>query len=76
MIKAINPFVQMKGRHRSFLEIHLAKTKKSSVAFGTAFPHLIQYSTGELALRIKTDRGQRVDRPDPDLTIFIGGHHL
>ena len=30
VIKAINPFVEMKGKHRSFLEIHLAKAQKTS----------------------------------------------
>ena len=29
MVKAVNPFVTLDGRHRSFLEIHLAKTRKT-----------------------------------------------
>ena len=29
VVKAVNPFVTLAGRHRSFLEIHLAKTRKS-----------------------------------------------
>ena len=28
VVKAVNPFVNLDGRHRSFLEIHLAKTRK------------------------------------------------
>ena len=28
VVKAVNPFVDLDGRHRSFLEIHLAKTRK------------------------------------------------
>ncbi len=29
VVKAVNPFVQIDGRHRSFLEIHFAKTRKT-----------------------------------------------
>ena len=29
VVKAVNPFVLMDGRHRGFLEIHFAKTRKT-----------------------------------------------
>ena len=29
VVKAVNPFVMLAGRHRSFLEIHLAKTRQT-----------------------------------------------
>ncbi len=44
VIKAINPFVEMAGRHRSFLEIHLAKTKKTAENFSTHVPHVVATS--------------------------------
>jgi hypothetical protein len=44
VIKAVNPFVIMDGRHRSFLEIHLAKTRRSSEAFGLRAPHVVSTS--------------------------------
>lgn len=44
VIKAINPFVQMNGRHRSFLEIHLAKNKKTSEMFAASIPFIIATS--------------------------------
>lgn len=44
VIKAINPFVQMEGKHRSFLEIHLAKSQKVGERYGAAPPHLISTS--------------------------------
>ena len=28
VVKAVNPFAQLAGSHRSFLEIHLAKTRR------------------------------------------------
>ena len=44
VIKAINPFIPMKGQHRSFLEIHLAKSKKTSTVFSTSVPCVIATS--------------------------------
>jgi hypothetical protein len=44
VVKAINPFVFLDGHHRSFLEIHLAKTRKSERAFGTKIPHVVTTS--------------------------------
>jgi galactokinase/mevalonate kinase-like predicted kinase len=44
VIKAINPFVEMGGTHRSFLELHLRKTKKIADAYGVNIPHIIATS--------------------------------
>lgn len=44
VIKAINPFVDMAGVHRSFLEIHLAKTRRLSETYGAPIPHLVATS--------------------------------
>ncbi len=44
VIKAINPFVEVEGVHRSFLEIHIAKTKRIAEQFGASIPHLIATS--------------------------------
>lgn len=44
VIKAVNPFVQMAGRHRSFLEIHVAKTRKTAEWCGTPPPHIVSTS--------------------------------
>jgi hypothetical protein len=44
VIKALNPFVQMGGLHRSFLEIHLAKTKRVSEEYGSSIPHIVATS--------------------------------
>ncbi|QMW03906.1 UTP--glucose-1-phosphate uridylyltransferase [Spirosoma foliorum] len=44
VIKAINPFVEIDGVHRSFLEIHLAKTRKVAERYGAAIPHLVATS--------------------------------
>lgn len=42
--KALHPFCRFAGRHRSFLEVHLAKTRRTSETFDAAIPHL--FTTG------------------------------
>jgi len=44
VIKAINPFVEMQGSHRSFLELHLAKTAKVAEKFKASIPHIVATS--------------------------------
>jgi len=44
VVKAINPFVPLLGRHRSFLEVHLAKTRASQQKFGAKIPHVVTTS--------------------------------
>lgn len=44
VIKAINPFVLLGGKHRSFLELHLKKTQRMAQQYGAALPHIISTS--------------------------------
>lgn len=44
VIKALNPFVEIEGVHRSFLEIHLAKTRKVATKYQTKIPHVVATS--------------------------------
>ena len=44
VVKALHPFCKFAGQHRSFLEVHLAKTRQTSRAAGTPIPHLITTS--------------------------------
>ncbi len=44
VVKAVNPFVMLEGRHRAFLELHLAKTRKAQRRFGVAIPHVVTTS--------------------------------
>lgn len=46
VVKALNPFCRMGGRFRSFLDIHLAKSRLTEQQFGHQFPHII--TTGYL----------------------------
>lgn len=44
VVKALHPFARLAGRHRTFLEAHLAKSRRVSRAAGAWLPHLISTS--------------------------------
>jgi hypothetical protein len=44
VVKALNPFCKLGGQHRNFIEIHLAKSRRTSRLSGTALPHIITTS--------------------------------
>jgi len=44
VVKALNPFCKLGGKHRSFLEVHLAKSRRVSRLCGTDLPHVITTS--------------------------------
>jgi hypothetical protein len=49
VVKALHPFTRLAGRHRNFLEIHLAKSRRTSRRFGVPVPHI--FTTGYLTHR-------------------------
>ena len=49
VVKALHPFCKLMGRHRTFLEVHLAKSRKTSRESGTPVPHI--FSTSYLTHR-------------------------
>ena len=44
VVKALNPFARLGGRHRSFVEVHLAKSWRTSQEFGVPVPHVFTTS--------------------------------
>ncbi len=42
--KALHPFAKLAGRHRTFIETHLAKSRRTGRAFGPALPHVFTTS--------------------------------
>jgi UTP--glucose-1-phosphate uridylyltransferase len=54
VVKALVPFCALAGKHRTFLEVHLAKSRRASRLCGRPVPHIITTSylthepTGEL----------------------------
>jgi len=44
VVKALNPFCKLGGKHRSFIEVHLAKSRRVGRMVGTPIPHIITTS--------------------------------
>jgi hypothetical protein len=44
VVKALNPFYKFEGKYRSFLDVHLAKTRRSSRIAGIDVPHVVTTS--------------------------------
>ena len=65
VVKALHPFVRMAGQHRSFLEVHFAKSRQIGQRYGVLPPHIVttSYRTHdpiEAYLRRYPDRVQPV----------------
>ncbi|XZE32176.1 UTP--glucose-1-phosphate uridylyltransferase [Pirellulaceae bacterium SH501] len=46
VVKGLHPFCRLAGKHRSFIEVHLAKSRQTSRRFGANIPHV--FTTGYL----------------------------
>ncbi|HVT74648.1 MAG TPA: UTP--glucose-1-phosphate uridylyltransferase [Lacunisphaera sp.] len=44
VVKGLHPFARFAGRHRSFIEVHLAKTRRTGREAGMAVPHVFTTS--------------------------------
>jgi len=44
VVKALNPFARLAGSHRSFVELHLAKSTRSARDYGQPIPHVFTTS--------------------------------
>src|SRR5205807_5527711 len=44
VVKALHPFCKLGGRHRTFIETHLAKSRRTSRLVGMALPHIFSTS--------------------------------
>ena len=44
VVKGLHPFARLGGRHRNFIEVHLAKTRRAARTFGAGLPHVLTTS--------------------------------
>ena len=44
VVKALHPFCKLAGRHRTFIEVHLAKSRRVGRRAGTGLPHIFTTS--------------------------------
>lgn len=68
-VKALNPFCRLGGAHRTFIETHLAKSRRTSRLFGNAVPHII--STGYLTHEAITQYLERARNYGYEGDIFL-----
>jgi hypothetical protein len=60
VVKALNPFARLGGKHRTFVEVHLAKSRRASRQFGAAIPHIV--TTGYMTHEPIADHLGRTNR--------------
>jgi hypothetical protein len=77
VVKALNPFARFGGKHRNFIEVHLAKSRRISQLAGAALPHI--FTTSHLTHTPVADhlaRAQNYDYPGPLLLVAGAGGGL
>ncbi len=66
VVKGINPFCKLSGSHRSFLEVHLAKSRQASRCFGSEIPHIVATSLfTHQAIEAELERRDQHGYPGP-----------
>ena len=69
VVKALHPFAKFAGRHRSFADVHLAKSRRTAAEFATAVPHV--FTTSYLT-HAPIERYLRTTHPEAfDRRIFV-----
>jgi hypothetical protein len=69
VVKALHPFAKFAGRHRSFADVHLAKSRRTTAEFGADVLHVFttSYLTHTpIELYLRTSHGPAFDR-----TVFV-----
>jgi hypothetical protein len=65
VVKGLHPFAKLAGRHRSFIEVHLAKARLSASEFGVALPYVFTTSHlthAPIASALQSMAGDRLER--------------
>ena len=71
VVKALNPYCCMGGKHRTFLDVHLAKNRKVSADAGMTIPHVFTTSwMTDPPIRSYVESLEREHRAD-DTPIFL-----
>jgi hypothetical protein len=53
VVKSLNPFAKLEGKHRNFVEVHLAKSRRMGEMAGASLPHI--FTTSHLTHRAIAD---------------------
>lgn len=68
VVKSLHPFAKFAGKHRNFIEIHLAKNKKTAKNYNTFLPHIFttSYLTHQPIKKYLDSNGNLTDK-----TVFL-----
>lgn len=69
VVKALHPFAKFHGRHRNFLEVHLAKSQRTRELYGCAVPHA--FTTGYLTDGPMREYLKQLTASSYDLPIYV-----
>jgi hypothetical protein len=69
VVKALHPFCKLDGRHRNFLEVHLAKSRRIAMQAKTAIPHI--FTTGYLTDQPIRDHLNLQNHDDDGKLVFL-----
>ena len=66
VVKALNPFCRLGGKHRSFLEVQMARSRRTGRTYGKSLPHVVttSYLTHE-AIEAHLQRESNYGYPGP-----------
>jgi hypothetical protein len=65
VVKGLHPFAKLGGRHRSFIEVHLAKARRCGRELGTTIPYIFTTSHlthGPIAHALQALAGDRLEK--------------
>jgi hypothetical protein len=72
VVKGLHPFAKLGGRHRSFIDVHLAKSRHTAEQYGTEVPHVFTTSYLTHAAIERTLRSSPQYRDDQFVSLSPG----
>lgn len=71
VVKALNPYCSIGGKHRNFIDVHLAKNQKVSAGVGMSIPHV--FTTSWMTHEPINAYVESLDKNDSDLIYVSKG---
>jgi hypothetical protein len=73
VVKALHPFSKLGGKHRSFIEVHLAKTRKVARTHGVNIPHIFttSYATHDAIAAYVANPQSLIPNPHSPISVIL-----
>ena len=69
VVKGLHPFAKFAGRHRNFIDVHLAKSRLTATTFGATVPHV--FTTSHLTHRPAEDYLRREQAAEWERSVWL-----